>query len=114
MTEELEIDELLCTCDICISDYSSLIFEYSLFEKPMIFFAYDLKDYDDWRGFYYDYEELTPGPVVQTTEEVIECIKNTEVNFDPEEIREFRNKFMSACDGHATERLIELITERRR
>ena len=114
VTEELEIDELLCTCDICISDYSSLIFEYSLFEKPMIFFAYDLKDYDDWRGFYYDYDELTPGPVVQTTEEVIECIKNTEVNFDPEEIREFRNKFMSACDGHATERLIELITERRR
>ena len=114
VTEELEIDELLCTCDICISDYSSLIFEYSLFEKPMLFFAYDLKDYDDWRGFYYDYEELTPGPVVQTTEDVIECIKNTEVNFDPEEIREFRNKFMSACDGHATERLIELITERRR
>lgn len=113
VTESLEIEELLSTCDICISDYSSLIFEYSLFERPLIFFAYDLKEYDDWRGFYYDYEELTPGPVVQTTEEVIAYIKETEKKFDPEEIRKFRNKFMSACDGHATDRLIELVTERR-
>lgn len=113
VTEDLEIDELLCTCDICISDYSSLIFEYSLFERPLIFFAYDLKEYDDWRGFYYDYEELTPGPVVQTTEEVVQYIEDTEKEFDPEKIRAFRNKFMCACDGHATDRLIELVTERR-
>ncbi len=113
VTESLEIEELLCSCDLCISDYSSLIFEYSLFERPLIFFAYDLEDYGDWRGFYYDYEELTPGPVVRTTEEVISYIRETEKNFDPEEIRAFRNKFMSACDGHATDRLIELVTERR-
>lgn len=113
VTDSLAIEELLCTCDICISDYSSLIFEYSLFERPLLFFAYDLKEYDDWRGFYYDYEELTPGPVVQTTEEVIAYIEETEKHFDPEEIRQFRNKFMSACDGHATDRLIELVTERR-
>lgn len=113
VTENLEIEELLCSCDLCISDYSSLIFEYSLFERPLVFFAYDLEEYGDWRGFYYDYEELTPGPVVRTTEEVIAYIKETEEGFNPEQIRAFRNKFMSACDGHATDRLIELVTERR-
>ncbi len=113
VTESLEIEALLCSCDLCISDYSSLIFEYSLFERPLIFFAYDLENYGDWRGFYYDYEELTPGPVVRTTEEVIAYIKKTENGFDPEEIRAFRKRFMSACDGHATDRLIELVTERR-
>lgn len=65
VTKSLEIDQLLCASDVCISDYSSLIFEYSLFERPMIFFAYDLDDYFDWRGFYYNYDELTPGPVVK-------------------------------------------------
>ena len=113
VTETMEIEELLCTCDLCISDYSSLIFEYSLFERPLVFFAYDLEEYGDWRGFYYDYEELTPGPVVRTTQEVIRYIRETEKEFDPERIRAFRNKFMSACDGHATDRLIELVTERR-
>lgn len=33
----LTIEELLSVSDICISDYSSLVFEYSLFEKPLIF-----------------------------------------------------------------------------
>ena len=50
---------------------------------------------------------------VRTTGEVIQYIRETEKEFDPERIRAFRNKFMSACDGHATDRLIELVTERR-
>lgn len=50
VTESLEIEALLCSCDLCISDYSSLIFEYSLFERPLIFFAYDLENYGDLAG----------------------------------------------------------------
>lgn len=111
MTGVLGIETLLCVSDICISDYSSLIFEYSLFEKPMIFFAYDLKEYDDWRGFYYDYDELTPGPVLDTTEQIITYIKQIETEFRPEVVRAFRDKFMSACDGKATQRLISLLTD---
>lgn len=105
VTEELSIESLMCRADICISDYSSLVFEYSLFGRPMVFFAYDKDDYDDWRGFYYDYDELTPGPVLTTTEEVVDYILHVDERFDPEEVARFRNKFMSACDGHATERL---------
>ena len=33
VTTDLDIDKLLCVSDICISDYSSLIFGYSLFER---------------------------------------------------------------------------------
>ena len=71
----LSIEELLSTADICISDYSSLVFEYSLFEKPLIFFAYDLDEYFDWRGFYYDYYELAPGLIAKTNFEMIDYIK---------------------------------------
>ncbi len=109
VTKELSIDELLCVSDICISDYSSLVFEYSLFEKPMLFYAYDLEDYFDWRGFYYDYHELAPGPVVRTNEELIEKIRELETCFDPQRIREFRQRFMASCDGKATERIMRMV-----
>ncbi len=106
LSDEMTVDELICVSDICISDYSSLIFEYALLEKPMIFFAYDLDEYFDSRGFYYDYDELTPGPVFKTTDEIKDYILNIDDNYDKNTVINFRNKFMSACDGNATQRII--------
>ncbi len=105
----LPIDALLCAADICISDYSSIVFEYSLFERPMAFFAPDLSDYGDWRGFYYDYDELTPGPVFQDNECLIEWLTHLDERFDKAEVSAFRNRFMSSCDGFATRRIIERV-----
>lgn len=109
MTQLMSIDDLLCVTDICISDYSSLIFEFSLFEKPMIFFAYDIEEFCDWRGFYYEYNELTPGPVCKTNIEMIEYIKNIEIEFNKEEVVAFKEKFMKSCDGNATQRIIQEV-----
>lgn len=109
VSDQFVIEELLCVSDLCISDYSSLVFEYSLFERPMLFFAFDFEEYGDWRGFYYDYHELAPGPVMHTTEEIADYILQLPGCFDREKVARFREKFMSACDGHATERLLELI-----
>ena len=108
---DLSIEDLLCCADICVSDYSSLVFEYSLFEKPMIFYAYDYDDYCDWRGFYYDYSEFTPGPIVKTQEELIEAIHHCTDHFDKDRVIAFKEKFMGSCDGHATERIIEWMKE---
>lgn len=109
LTDNMSIEDLLCVSDVCISDYSSLVFEYSLFEKPMIFFAYDLDNYYDWRGFYYDYKDFVPGPIHTTCEEMIDYIKNLATKFEKNKVVEFKNKFMSACDGHATERIMKLV-----
>ena len=111
LTKYLSIEDLLCCADICISDYSSLVFEYSLFEKPMIFYAYDYDNYCDWRSFYYDYSEFTPGPVVQTEDELLNSIKNIDTQFDKQKVIDFKEKFMGSCDGHATERIIALMKE---
>ena len=108
-TKTMTIEDLLCVSDICISDYSSLVFEYSLFERPMLFFAYDFEEYGEWRGFYYDYHELTPGPVVHTTQEIVDYVLHLKERFDRKQVADFKEKFMSACDGHATERLLEMI-----
>lgn len=105
----LTIEDMIFTADICISDYSSLIYEYSLFLRPMIFFAYDIDEYNDWRGFFYNYDELTPGPVFTTNEEMISYIEHIEERFDRKEVEAFRDRFMSSCDGHATERILQTV-----
>ena len=109
VTDDFTIEELLLVSDLCISDYSSLVFEYSLLERPMIFYAYDLDSYYDWRGFYYPYDEFVPGDIVKTEDELLSNIKKSLVSFDPERIRNFKEKYMSACDGHATERIMNTI-----
>ncbi len=101
----LAIDELMCAADALVTDYSSVVFEYSLMGRPMIFFAPDFDDYCDWRGFYYDYDEMTPGPVVHTTGDLLEAVSRIPEWFDGAEVDTFRRKFMQACDGHATERI---------
>ena len=109
VSDTLNIEAVLAAADVCVSDYSSLIFEYSLLGRPMAFFAFDRADYDDWRGFYYDYDEMTPGPVFTTTEELVDWIEHLDERFDRGEVEAFRKKFMGACDGHATTRIVDAI-----
>lgn len=109
LTGAMSIQQLLCVSDICISDYSSLIFEYSLFERPMLFYAPDLAEYFDARGFYYDYDELTPGPVFADQKDMLTYLLHMEERFDRQQLVAFREKFMSACDGHATERILDYV-----
>lgn len=109
VSRSLPINTLLAAADVCISDYSSLMFEFSLLGRPMSFFAYDKDHYDDWRGFYYDYEKLVPGPVITSNEQVIAWLQNAEETFDSKAMQTFREKFMRSCDGHATERIMQEV-----
>lgn len=111
ISDKFDISNALCFSDIVISDYSSLIFEYSLFEKPMIFYAYDLEEYDSDRSFYYDYESFVPGEIVKTTKELAKAILNAGNNFNKQKVVSFREDFMSACDGKATERVFSIVEE---
>lgn len=106
--EEMTIDELIAVADICITDYSSVVFDFSLMEKPILFFAYDLEQYYDERGFYYPYEAFVPGPVVKNNGELTEYISKIE-EFDYTKVRTFKEKYMSGCDGHSTKRILEQV-----
>ena len=106
--EQLSIEDLIIIADICVTDYSSIVFEYALMKRPILFFAYDLEDYYDERGFYYLYDEFVPGPIVCTTEEIIQQIRQIE-QFDRKRLEIFCEQYMSGCDGHSTERILEYI-----
>ncbi len=103
-----DISELYLISDILITDYSSVFFDYANLKRPMLFFTYDLEKYRDvLRGFYIDIEEELPGPLLFTTEEVIEAIKN--VDKLKKEYHEkyvaFYDKFCGWEDGTASERV---------
>lgn len=106
--DELSIEELLMVSDICITDYSSIVFEYSLMKKPIIFFAYDLEEYYDERGFYYPYEEFVPGPILKNTHEIVAKIQQLD-KYDMDRLEEFSKQYMSGCDGHSTKRIMEYV-----
>lgn len=109
VSKTLPIDDAMCGSDMVVTDYSSLIFEYALLERPMIFFAYDLRQYDRERSFYFDYEKFVPGDIVKDTEELYLAIRKNENNFDREKVKKFKSEFMSACDGKSTDRITDKI-----
>ncbi len=104
-SNSLSVETALCAADYLIADYSSLIFEYALLDKPMIFFAYDLEKYKRDRSFYFEYESFVPGRIVMTNEEIAASILSD--SCQQEKIADFRNKYMSACDGKCIERIAE-------
>ncbi|OUM90035.1 CDP-glycerol glycerophosphotransferase family protein [Parageobacillus thermoglucosidasius] len=98
------INDLMIISDVLITDYSSLIFEYSLLKKPIIFYAYDYEEYVSKRGFYFEFKDFVPGPIAKTTNEIINLLK--EDNFDIEKVIKFSKEFCEYQDGKSTQRFI--------
>lgn len=102
------LNTLLMSTEILITDYSSIIFEYCVFRKPMIFYAYDLDEFSDHgRGFYRDYREYVPGPVVETTEEILTVIR--EKDWRKEKLLEFIRDSYAYVDGKSTKRVVDFL-----
>ena len=94
--------------DILITDYSSIMIEYAILNRPIIFFTYDLEYYlANERGFYYDFKETVPGPIVYTSDELINTIKNND--FDKSKISDFAMTQFDAIDGKASERVVDFL-----
>lgn len=107
-----DITEIYLISDICITDYSSVFFDYANLQRPILFFPYDLDKYRDvLRGFYIDMEKELPGPLLFTTQEVIEAIENIEeINTQYQErYKEFYQRFCSLEDGNASKRVVEAV-----
>ncbi|MED4207624.1 CDP-glycerol glycerophosphotransferase family protein, partial [Neobacillus mesonae] len=74
-----DIQELYLITDILITDYSSVMFDFANTKRPILFYTYDFEVYrDQLRGFYMDFEQEAPGPLVKTNDELISAIENIE------------------------------------
>lgn len=107
-----DIQELQLITDILITDYSSVMFDFANTGKPILFFTYDLTEYrDNTRGFYMDFEEEAPGPLVFKTGEIIDAIVQLEVTKEKykNQYADFVNKYCSLEDGKASERVVDKV-----
>lgn len=107
-----DISRLYLASDICITDYSSVFFDYANLKRPILFFAYDFDKYkDELRGFYIDMEKELPGPILKTNDEVVEALHHMDSVTEQykERYDEFYERFCSVDDGHASERIIEKV-----
>lgn len=107
-----DIAELYLISDILITDYSSVFFDFANLKRPILFFTYDLDRYENvLRGFYIDIRTEVPGPLVFTTEEIIDRIIHiVELNEEfKERYDEFYNRFCYIDDGDASKRIVQKI-----
>ena len=99
---------LMTLSDVLISDYSSVILDYSLLEKPMIAYIDDLEEYEDSIGLNIDYRNEFPGAICTQESDLVQALQNLEK--DPR-LDAFRQKYMAYADTHNTQRVVSLIHE---
>ena len=107
-----DIAELYLISDILITDYSSVFFDFANLKRPILYYTYDLEKYENvLRGFYIDIHEDVPGPLLKTTDEVIDAIRNIDQLKEEykEKYDQFYERFCSIEDGNASKRIVEKI-----
>lgn len=110
--EKIDISRLYLISDMMITDYSSVMFDYSILKRPMLFFAYDLEDYENnLRGFYFDFLKEAPGPISKTTNQLIADIKQYDAKQWEDKYEKFSRKYNSADDGTASRKIVDKIKE---
>ena len=109
LSKDSEINDLLFITDLLITDYSSVIFEASLLNIPMLFYAFDLEEYIVSRDFYYPFRNFVPGKIVRSLPQMEEAIQHSD--FEQEKVESFKNRFFDDLDGKASKRVADFIME---
>lgn len=112
VTEYDNVKELCLLCDILITDYSSICMDFSIQEKPMVFYAFDLDEYEKSRDFYFEYENYVPGPVAKTFPQLLEILGSS--NFQVERNRGFREFNFGDIDGTASKKVADAILKQKK
>jgi CDP-glycerol glycerophosphotransferase len=112
LTDYPDINDLCLASDCAVLDYSSLRFDYALTGKPMVYLVPDLEQYvTRSRGTLLAFGPTAPGPLVETTSEVADALKDlstVRLRY-AQSYATFRRNFLDLDDGHAAERLVERV-----
>lgn len=111
VTDYPNLNDLYSISDLMISDYSSTFFDYSILDRPMLCFAYDLEEYEKKRGLYLSLEHELPCPIDKNEDQIIERILNLDFDQYKEKTRCFHAKYAPYA-GKACDAVIKRIIER--
>ena len=107
-----DISRLFLAADVLITDYSASMFDFAVTGRPMLFYTYDLADYEGrQRGFYFDFAAMAPGPLLPTSQEVFDALRDLPAVRErhAERYERFRERFCHLEDGGATDRVLERL-----
>lgn len=105
-TEYGEVTDLMKISDILISDYSSLILDFALLNKPIVLFQYDYFQYTHSRGVYFDFEDYLPAK--QIIDREIDLYRMDWSNLDGNN-QKIIETFYPLEDGNSTRRIVETL-----
>ena len=112
MSDRDDIGELFLAADVLVTDYSSVMFDFAVTRKPILFFTYDLEFYrDELRGFYFDLEEEAPGPLIASSDDLVDALRDIDgvrARY-ADRYERFHRRFCHLEDGHAAERVVDAV-----
>ena len=109
------IEELCVAADVLVTDYSSLMFDYAVLDRPIVIHAPDWEVYRAMRGTYFDLMAEPPGVVARTEDELVDALRSRSA-WGEEATRlraAFRARFCSLDDGRAAERVVRRVWPQR-
>ena len=111
-----DMRELLMISDLLITDYSSSFFDFSLTNKPVLFYMFDQDEYSSvTRGMYFNASEVLPWPIVKKesdlTTKVMEYLDG-EIEVDENKLTQFKRRFADFDHGTACESVVKIIIEK--
>jgi CDP-glycerol glycerophosphotransferase len=108
VTRYPDIADLYLAADVLVTDYSSVMFDFVLTDKPVVLLTPDLEQYREVeRGFYFDLEENAPGPLIRTTAGVVEAL--SEPDRDADRRARFRSRFCPYEDGRSAAKAVDRL-----
>ncbi len=109
LSSEREINDLLFITDVLITDYSSVIFENAVIGNAAVIYAPDLESYINERGFYFGFESYLCGELVKDKNELSSAVLRADK--DDIKMKEFKDRFVSLCDGNSSKRFVDTVLE---
>ena len=109
-----DVSDLLLVADVLVTDYSSVMFDWVSTGRPIVFFVPDLPRYrGELRGFYADLLSEAPGPVVETTDDLVDAVLQAEDHRDEhaDGLRAWQERFTSHDDGQAGRRVVQRMID---
>jgi CDP-glycerol glycerophosphotransferase len=110
-----DVNLLFAAADLLITDYSSVMFDFALLRRPMVFYTYDYTEYLGSRGTYFDLIEAAPGPFAKTTQELAAAVADSLAEPDKYAARydTFLATYCGHEDGKASERAVRALLDPR-
>lgn len=114
LDKSIDLQEILVFTDILITDYSSVMFDFILTQKPILYYCFDYEFYvKNCRWLYINYYNDLPWPFAKTENELFDLLKNIDnifLDFSyKQNYKIFNDKFNQFKDWNSCKRIFDLV-----